>query len=527
MNNQSLQLNSPLISALAHLYVALHQVNLGDRSYTEVHAIPEIHKLMGTEGNVGEDFNNVIALLVADDYQSEMQLFCDLSTLDRRLSGKNYVSFDFIGKFTGWCRGYFLPLNYDENGKLSSVIFGIQNIDEEKRRELDYQTALINATKRAEEASRAKGHFLAQMSHEIRTPLNGMLGLGELLSKEPLHYNARKYVEDINISSRNLLDIVNDILDVSRLEADKIEIIPTTYHVADMVHELNVIISPQAQKKGLGFSVEISEDMPQYLRGDVSRIRQILLNLLTNAVKYTKEGFIILKLSISSAEDGYLLHAQVTDTGIGIKQEDFDKLFESYTRVDESKNKGIQGTGLGLPIVKKLLELMGSTLSLTSTYGEGSTFSFDLFQEPASTPSINLSAPKPAPEVLAPIPSDKRILAVDDNLINLTVLSGFLHKLGLSPDCVNSGFKCLERIKNVHYDLIFLDHMMPEMDGIDTLNAIKTDDTHQCTDTPIIMLTANALNGAEEHYLELGFNGFLSKPVDKDALEKTLRKWLL
>jgi len=513
-----------LIKAMSNVFVSMHILNINDGTFEEISSIPQIHNLIDSNGLISENLEKIFAVMADEKYREAVIRFTDNTTLSDRMKGHRYLSMEFLGTVNGWCKIYYMPLDYNADGSLASALFAVQRIDEEKRREIAYQEALIRATKRAEEASEAKSRFLAQMSHEIRTPLSGMIGLGELLAKEPLHYTAKRYIDDINISSKNLLSIVNDILDVSRLEADKIEIIEEPYVVANLVHELNVIIAPQALKKKLRFEVEIDRSVPESLLGDADRLRQIMLNLLTNAVKYTREGFIRLYLSATPKSDGlYILHVEVSDTGIGVKEEDIPLLFESFSRVEEARNKGIQGTGLGLSIVKRLLKLMNSDLMVSSRYGEGSTFYFDVPQE-YCTISEEAEANSLADDSQT-IPQNMKILAVDDNLINLTVLSGFLHKLGLNPVCVNSGKKCLEKIAEDRYDLIFLDHMMPEMDGIDTLNAIRANNTHKCVDTPVVMLTANALNGAEEKYLSLGFQGFLAKPIDQAQLKNTLLKF--
>lgn len=513
-----------LVKAMSNVFVSIHILDINKGTFEEISAIPQIRNAIGSTGLIPENLNKVFSIMADPQHREAVIAFTDNTTLSERMRGHRYLSMEFLGTVNGWCKIYYMPLNYNPDGSLASAVFAVQRIDEEKRREIAYQDALRRATKKAEEASDAKSRFLAQMSHEIRTPLSGMIGLGELLAREPLHYTAKKYIDDINISSKNLLNIVNDILDVSRLEADKIEILKAPYTITGLVHELNVIIEPQAAKKGLRFDVEINNSVPDLLKGDVDRLRQIILNLLTNAVKYTREGFV--KLFISAAPQGtgnYLLHVEVSDTGIGVKTEDIPLLFESFSRVEEARNKGIQGTGLGLPIVKRLLKLMGSDLKVTSVYGEGSTFYFDVNQEYCNPLEIEKLTPD-IPE-LKIIPRDMRILAVDDNLINLTVLSGFLHKLGLSPTCVNSGQKCLDKIAENEYDLIFLDHMMPEMDGIDTLNAIRKNKNHKCVGVPVVMLTANALNGAEEQYLSMGFQGFLAKPIDQEKLRETLLQY--
>ena len=381
-------------------------------------------------------------------------------------------------------------------------------------------------------AGKAKSQFLAQMSHEIRTPINAVLGMNEMILRESGDKEILEYSSNIQSAGRTLLSIINSILDFSKIEDGKMEIMQVKYDVADMINNLVNSIQERARAKSLDFIVNVDEKLPVALMGDDVRITQVIMNLLTNAVKYTEEGSVT--LSISSRErigDREILEVEVRDTGIGIKEEDMDKLFESFERIDEKRNRNIEGTGLGMAIVTKLLEMMGSKLEVSSTYGKGSVFSFILSQDIVDETPIgnyserlakNTGATNEKTVLYAP---SSRVLVVDDNDMNIKVAKSLMKLNGIVPDTCTSGAECLNIIKNNTYDIIFLDHMMPKMDGLETLKHIRLEKLVS-EETRIIALTANAVNGAKEKYLAAGFDDYLSKPIEIPNLEEILRKYL-
>ena len=383
----------------------------------------------------------------------------------------------------------------------------------------------------AQRANEAKGMFLAHMSHEIRTPINAVLGMDEMILRESTEEPIREYAQDIYMAGQTLLALINDILDFSKIDSGKMEIVPVKYDLSSLLHDLINMVISKAQSKGLELKVEVDRTLPSWLIGDDVRIRQILLNVLNNAIKYTEKGIVTLKVSGRKEEQNVILHFEVIDTGIGIKEEDIPKIFQAFQRVDETHTRHIEGTGLGMSITTQLLNLMDSHLEVKSTYGEGSNFYFDLKQEVVddteigdftsrirSTVSYEYNQKVYAPKA--------NILVVDDNSMNRKVFISLLKSSGMKITEASGGKECLEKIQKQSFDLIFLDHMMPEMDGIETLQHMKELTDHKCKDTPVIALTANAITGAREFYLEKGFRDFLSKPIDTGKLEQMILKWL-
>lgn len=384
---------------------------------------------------------------------------------------------------------------------------------------------------RAISANEAKSEFLAKISHEIRTPINAILGMDEMILRESGESEVKQYASDIKIATNNLLEIINEILDSSKIESGKMEIIEANYKLANMLNDLYNMISVKAEEKGLKLTFEIDETIPSELFGDDVRIRQVLVNLLTNAVKYTEKGSVTLKLSMSKNEENAILKFSVEDTGIGIKKSEIGLLFSEYQRIDQVRNKYVEGTGLGMSITTKLLKLMGSELKVDSIYGKGSIFSFEIEQGVVSEKSIgdfrkNKDRFVEADKVESYVAPDAKILVVDDNDVNRKVFTLLLKKMNMQITDVSSGQSCLINVVKEKYDIIFLDHMMPEMDGIETLKNMKQLENNLNKDTPIIMFTANAIKGAKEFYEENGATDYLTKPVRPDKLDKIILKYL-
>lgn len=378
------------------------------------------------------------------------------------------------------------------------------------------------ARDQADKANQAKSDFLSSMSHEIRTPLNAIVGFSQALQEEDLPVQAQDEVKDIVRASESLLELVNGILDISKIEANKIEIVDGEYNIYDILNDLVALTKARMGDKPLEFKTYFDPSMPQVLYGDSTRIKQVILNLLTNSVKYTKEGSIIFRVSSIQNEDVCRLIVSVEDTGIGIKKESIDKLFTKFQRLDLEKNRTIEGTGLGLAITKKLIELMNGRIMVQSVYGKGSKFTVALDQKIIH----KVVEAKPVEEVKDDIVdlSGKKILIVDDNKLNLKVASRLLEKYNCSIETLESGFECIDKIKNNEvFDLILMDDMMPEMSGVETLHKLKEIENFNI---PVVALTANAITGMKEKYLSEGFVDYLSKPIDKVELNKLLQKLL-
>ena len=373
----------------------------------------------------------------------------------------------------------------------------------------------------AEKANRAKTDFLSSMSHEIRTPLNAIVGFSECLIQAESLDEAKENAEDIVGASKTLLEIVNSILDISKIEAGKIEIHNSSYKPNELFSEIERLIRARLGDKELEFRVSIAPDIPEVLYGDHSNIKKVIINLLTNALKYTDQGYFTFEVKCINKNKICRLMIDVKDTGRGIKKENLDKLFTKFQRLDEDRNTTIEGTGLGLAITKQLVELMGGKIIVQSQYGEGSKFSVILDQQ-ISNENINSENVIVVDNLDL---SGKKILVVDDNKLNIKVASKILSKYNLNIDSAESGMECLEKIKNgSSYDIIFMDDMMPRMNGGETLLRLKQIEEFK---TPVVALTANAINGMKEKYLNQGFNDYLSKPIEKEKLHEVLYKYLV
>ena len=393
-------------------------------------------------------------------------------------------------------------------------------------------TEEVDAAARLEIASQAKSRFLANMSHEIRTPINAVLGMNEMILRECKDANITEYASNIDSAGNTLLSIINTILDFSKIEDGKMELVPVRYDVASFVNDLYHSILQRAEAKKLSFLLDVDEKLPCSLIGDNVRFSQVIMNLLTNAVKYTEKGSVTFSMrEADRTENKVRIRVVVKDTGIGIKDEDKERLFVSFERLDEVRNHSIEGTGLGMSIVTNLLSMMGSSLVVESTYGEGSEFSFIVEQEIADgTPigdykkRVKGNDRKKALEELISAPN-ARVLVVDDNDMNLKVMKNLLKLCGIEPDLVMSGAETIDRMREKTYDLVFLDYMMPGMDGIETLHQLQSKRLIPQR-TTIIALTADAVVGARENYLSEGFKDYLSKPIEIKQLVETLKAYL-
>ena len=402
--------------------------------------------------------------------------------------------------------------------------------DELEKKNIELENAMIDARK----ASRARDVFLANMSHEIRTPINTMLGLNELILRESQDETIRSYALDIKQAGTVLLSLVSDILDFSKLQSGKMELAEATYDISSLLNDLINSISIPLRKKKLRLALDIASDIPYKLSGDEVHLRQIIGNLLTNAVKYTQTGTVTLHLGWKElGEEKLQLEVVVADTGVGVKEKDIARIFETFNRMDMEASRNEEGTGLGLAVTNQLVGMMGGKLEVKSEYGKGSIFSFAIPQKIINREPLGdfqeqyeksvKSSISYREKFIAPL---AKILVVDDNAMNLAVAQDLLRKTKLQIDVASSGGECLEMLKRKEYHLICMDHMMPVMDGVQTLQAIREMEDNPSRNIPVIALTANAVVGAKKFYLDAGFEDYLSKPIEPEKLEDMLIQYL-
>ncbi len=414
---------------------------------------------------------------------------------------------------------------------MSLIVAEIVNslITEQNHRLLDALRKEKRSHQEAEAANMAKSSFLANMSHEIRTPINAILGMNEMILREEKDPAIRGYAGNIQASGNSLLSIVSDVLDISKIESGKLEIIPVDYEVNSLISDCCNMAAGRAKAKELELLVECADNVPMKLCGDETHIRQIIMNLLTNAVKYTEKGTVKLIVSGRFTDGGFVLKVDVSDTGIGIAEENLPQLFTQFQRFDLQRNRNIEGTGLGLSIVKRLCDLMSGTITARSVLGSGSTFTVELPQKVVdSTPcggvNLNYSAGAEHEYHHSFEAPEAKILAVDDLPVNLLVIANLLKETRIKIDTAGSGRECLDKCSQQKYDLILMDHMMPEMDGVQTFEKLHGDKSSPNFETPVIMLTANALAGMREQYMDVGFADYVSKPVRGAKLEEAIRR---
>ena len=422
---------------------------------------------------------------------------------------------------------YFVGYKNERN---TNIRMEEMKVNEQRK---DYEAKVLKLEKTAADiANKAKSDFLADMSHEIRTPINAVLGMNEMILRKSDDEKILDYASNIKSAGNTLLSIINTILDFSKIEDGKMELVPVEFTVNDLTHNLVNTISERAKAKGLELKVDIDETLPSKLYGDDVRISQVIMNLLTNAVKYTEKGSVTLCIRKKEiVDDNLIFYVAVKDTGIGIRREDIDKLAISFERLEEKRNRHIEGTGLGISIVTKLLEMMNSRLEVESEYGKGSVFSFYLKLKIADAAPVGKyqdrrsGAVRVAADAQKYISGGAKVLITDDNEMNLKVASNFMQLFGITPEVCTSGEETIRLMREKKYDLVLLDHMMPKMDGIETLKKAR-EDSLIGKDCKVIALTANAVVGARDLYLSSGFDDYLSKPVEVKVLENTLGKYL-
>ena len=523
------------LSSAADIYLSLSDIDLVNNSLIQIKNFDPRFMTQFTldENDVQETFNRIMESMPDTPTKQAAIDFVDLSTLEDRLAQKGSIILEYQSHGYKWVRARFVVSERDQNGRLTHVLWMLEDIDSEKKD----REKLIDMSERAVAANEAKSSFLSNMSHEIRTPINAVLGMNEMVLRESSDPAAVvSYSESIRTAGNTLLGLINDILDFSKIEAGKMEIIPVDYDLATVLSDLVNMIQTRLDNKGLMLITDFDSTMPHLLHGDEVRIKQIITNILTNAAKYTEQGSVTFSVTyerIDGEPDSILLKVSVKDTGIGIKPEDMSKLFSKFERIEEERNRTVEGTGLGMSITQSLLAMMDSKLDVSSVYGEGSVFGFSLKQrvrrwdelgDYAQAHKNSLTSRKKYHEKFtAP---DAHILVVDDTVMNLLVFTSLLKSTLVKIDTAENGDDGIMLALKNKYDIIFLDHMMPQKDGIETLHEMRASDSGLNRDTPTICLTANAISGAREKYLEAGFDDYLTKPIESAKLEDMICEYL-
>ena len=415
----------------------------------------------------------------------------------------------------------------DENGRIQGCVILILDMTDMRA----YINEIKRVRRQAEKASIAKSEFLANMSHDIRTPMNAIIGLNDIIMEECGDTEIYGYAKDVQSAAKNLLTIINDILDLSKVEAGKMELVNVNYYIKDMVDDLIGMMDMAASQRGLILKYECDETIPCRYNGDDGKIKQVLLNIFSNAIKFTSKGYVRAYITgkPGKSPDEELLTFCVEDTGRGIKEEDLPNIFEDFRQLDSKKNRSVEGTGLGLAIVRHLVELMGGTIHVDSIYGKGTTFTITLPQKIADSRPVSEMPDIPRPEqkvtdtFTAP---GVKVLIVDDNVINRKVARSFLKNYSFDLTEAENGPQAIELVRTGWYDIIFMDHMMPDMDGVEAAEIIRMDCGENGAAPVMIALTANAMEGMREYFLEHGFQDFIAKPLDRKALNRLLLRWV-
>lgn len=527
------ELNEQL-SSLSNIYLSVYDINIIEDTFKEIQSTNFI------AGKLSKAvYKNASSLIEATMRQTVNKIslddtlkFINLDTLNERLQDSDTVAIEYQNQNQKWRRVRFIASQRLKNGTVSNVLWLIEDIDKEKKE----RDALINLTERAFAASEAKSSFLSNMSHEIRTPINAILGMNEIIIRECNDSEIVSYAESIKTAGNTLLGLINDILDFSKIEAGKIEIIPVDYDLSSIINDLVNMIQIRADEKKLNLVLDFDKNLPKMLHGDEIRIKQVITNILTNAVKYTEKGSVTFSIKFKRIEDepdNIIILVTIKDTGIGIKPEHMKKLFTEFERIEEDRNRSIEGTGLGMAITKSLLRLMNSSLKVESIYDLGTKVSFELKQkvvkwEPlgdyeSSYKSTLKERKKYKEKFTAP---NAKVLVIDDNSMNLMVFKNLLKQTKIKIDTAINGDTGLLLTQENKYDIIFLDHMMPDKDGIETLQELRSQTKNPNCRTVAVCLTANAISGAREKYLAAGFDNYLTKPINPDKLEEMLIEYL-
>jgi signal transduction histidine kinase/ligand-binding sensor protein/ActR/RegA family two-component response regulator len=528
-NAASLTERTDIISSLSKIFFCDYFIDLDADKYRELDATAQLHKLTGDSGKASAMIAAACRYFAKPEYLDDFLAFTDLSTLKERLGSRTTVTFEFESRDSGWCRASFIRVKSTEDGIVSHVVYALQYIQEEKENELKQRKMLKEAAEAANRANQAKTDFLSRMSHDIRTPLNGIIGMTYLTGKMDLPEQARKNLSKIDTSSRFLLNLINDILDMSKAESGKIELHPEPYGVEEFGQYMSAVIGPLCRERNQKFIFKpehmIADIIPLF---DKLRINQIVFNLLSNAVKYTPEGgtisYCVGETRLSDRRMS--MHIEITDSGIGMSKEFQDVLFEPFTQENRNDTSEMRGTGLGLAIVKKLVDVMGGKISVKSEMGKGTVFSldFELDCVPAEQHGAAEKDQSTA-DSTDNILHGAHVLLCEDHPLNQEIAQAILEEKGVQVEIAEDGhigLSIFEQSSIGYFDCILMDIRMPVMDGYETAMAIRKMDRADAKTVPIVAMTANALVDDMKKCREAGMNGHIAKPIFPKALFKTL-----
>lgn len=519
-----------IINSVSKAFNSIYYVDMRDYSFIEIGVnVSRIEEVIGKNGNGIEAFERMYKCLVIPEQVDRIREFTNLTTLNERLKNRTWISCQFKGSFSGWSEGVFIAAKRDDDGNCEHIIWATRNIDEEKRRELAYQKALEEATEKAEAANAAKTKFLFNMSHDIRTPMNAIIGYTELLEKNiDNKEKSSNYLSKIKMSSKFLLSLINDVLEMSQIESGKAIIDESVFKTGDVMNNIESVYSEIMKDKNINF-VRSIDVKTKYIYGDIIKLNAIFLNIISNSFKYTPEGGTVTVRTVelpSEREDYAIIQTTFTDNGIGMSDEYLPHLFEEFSREHTETESKIQGTGLGMPIVKKMVELMDGTITVESELGKGTTFVITLSHRIAEEPEGYIAESKNATSYDF---SGKRILLAEDNELNAEIAIEILQMAGFEVERAEDGIICvdmLQKAESQYYDLILMDIQMPNMDGYKATRIIRNMNDSYKKQIPIIALTANAFEADKKNENEAGMNGHLSKPISVSAMMDTLYSFL-
>ncbi len=525
--NSNLNTQMDIIKGTAKAFLAIYHVNLSDYTFIELNALQHVKAFIAKRGNAVKAFGQMLEHLVDPEYRETMQSFTDLSTLNQRLKEKGWISCKYLGT-TGWKEAIFIAESRDSNGDCKSVIWAIRDIDEYRKKELEYEKELKEATDVAEAANAAKTSFLFNMSHDIRTPMNAIIGFTNLLRKHQEEPARREdYLDKIEKSSQVLLSIINNVLEMARIEKGTIDLIEEPVLAEEFNETLQIIFRELMRQKGLAFICTVDVQHNKVCI-DSTKLREVFYNILSNAYKYTEKGSVTMSVKeIPCPREGYAFYqTTITDTGIGMSEEFLPHLFEEFARENNTTDNKIEGTGLGMPIVKRLVELMDGTIEVKSQKGVGTTFIVTL---PHRIVEDAESKKKLSTDIDQSIFKGKRILLAEDNDLNAEIAMEILSEVGFVLERAEDGAQCvamLEKAEAGYYDIILMDVQMPNMNGYETTRAIRQMADPKKAATIILAMTANAFEEDRQRSIDSGMNGHLVKPIDVPELMKTLAGYL-